>query len=82
MNLLEPIGLILFIIGMAEYAAGIAIHYKVKLKPFNCSWCLTLWFGLPVIHWYTWGIPVEVLETFYMLGYLFTIRQIVWRQLY
>jgi|14BtaG_2_1085337.scaffolds.fasta_scaffold06308_7 hypothetical protein len=76
------IGLMFFVVGMSEYIAELSKHYGVKIKPFNCSFCLTFWIGLPILNWYIWGIPYGPKELMMYLGYLFLLRQIVWRHLY
>ncbi len=82
MGAVEIIGIMLFSIGMAEYISELSKHYKVRVKPFNCSYCLTFWIGLPLLNWYIWGIPYGIKELMIYAGYLFTLRQIVWRHLY
>lgn len=79
---IEILGLFFFIIGMAEYVAEISKDYKVKIKPFICSWCMVFWIGLPTLNWYIWGIPYGPKELMIYMGYLFITRQIVWRHLY
>lgn len=82
MGLLEIIGTFFFVVGMAEYSAEMAKHHRIKIKPFNCSYCLTFWIGVPLLHWFNWGMPLEIKWLIVNLGYLFIIRQIVWRHLY
>jgi hypothetical protein len=78
----EILGLFFFIIGMAEYVAEISKHYKVRIKPFICSWCMVFWLSVPILDWYIWGMPHGIKELMVYMGYLFIIRQIVWRYLY
>ena len=68
------IGYIFLVIGLSELAASMGNHFKM-VKPFNCSFCLTFWFSIPISYLYA----NEMLP---FIGYTLIIRQIVWKLLY
>lgn len=72
------LGVIFFIIGFAELSASMGGHFNMR-KPFNCSYCLTFWYSLPIAYLAVSGYDLEILS---FIGYALIIRQIAWKTLY